>query len=119
MLNTLFKLYEAIIHKRLVCYLEKELLLSPVQAGYYRPKKSTVDHIFVLQELFLEYRFNKIGKRGGRNKKALYLCFLDFVKAFDKVPREYLFRKLYQIGVTGKMLRVIQDMYTGNGYCIG
>ena len=39
LLNTLFKLYEAIIHNRLVCYLEKELLLSPVQAGY-RPKKS-------------------------------------------------------------------------------
>ena len=96
-----------------MCYLEKELLLSPVQAGY-RPKKSTVDHIFVLQELFLEYRFNKIGKRGGRNKKALYLCFLDLVKAFDKVSREYLFRKLYQIGISGKMLRVIQDMYTGN-----
>ena len=113
LLNTLFKLYEAIIHNRLVCYLEKELLLSPVQAGY-RPKKSTVDHIFVLQELFLEYRFNKIGKRGGRNKKALYLCFLDLVKAFDKVSREYLFRKLYQIGISGKMLRVIQDMYTGN-----
>ena len=95
LLNTLFKLYEAIIHNRLVCYLEKELLLSPVQAGY-RPKKSTVDLIFVLQELFLEYRFNKVGKRGGRNKKALYLCFLDLVKAFDKVPRGILFRKLYQ-----------------------
>ena len=101
LLNTLFKLYEAIIHNRLVCYLEKELLLSPVQAGY-RPKKSTVDHILVLQELFLEYRFNKIGKRGGRNKKALYLCFLDLVKAFDKVSREYLFRKLYQIGISGR-----------------
>ena len=42
------------------------------------------------------------------------MFFLDLVKAFDKVSREYLFRKLYQIGVSGKMLRVIQDMYTGN-----
>ena len=80
-------MYEAIIHNRLVCYLEKELLLSPAQGGY-RPKKSTADHIFVLQELFLECRFNKIGKRGGRNKKALYVCFLDLVKAFDKVLRD-------------------------------
>ena len=36
------------------------------------------------------------------------------MKAFDKVPREYLFRKLYKFGVSGKMVRVIQDMYTGN-----
>ena len=42
------------------------------------------------------------------------MFFLDLVKAFDKVSREYLFRKLYQIGVSGKMLTVIQDMYTGN-----
>ena len=113
LLNTLFKVYEAIIHRILVCYLEDKLLLSTVQSAY-RTRKSTVDNIFVLHELFLEYRFNKIGKRGGRSKKALYLCFLDLAKAFDKVPREYLFKKLYKFGVSGKMLRVIQDMYTGN-----
>ena len=94
-------------------YLETKLLLSPFQCAY-RPRKSAVDHIFVLQELFLEYRFHKIGKRGGQNKKALYLCFMDLVKAFDKVARELLFKKLFKIGVRGKMLRVIQDMYSKN-----
>ena len=93
--------------------LESEFLISPVQAAY-RPRKSTSDHIFVLHELFLEYRFNKVGKRGGRNKKPLYLCFTDLEKAFDKVFRNRMFKKLYNIGVTGKMLRVIRDMYTGN-----
>ena len=93
--------------------LESEFLLSPVQAAY-RPRKSTSDHIFVLQELFLEYRFNKIGKRGGRSEKPLYLCFTDLRKAFDKVPRNRMFRKLYNIGVKGKMHRVIRDMYSGN-----
>ena len=105
LLNTFFKLYEAIIHRRLIRKLENEFLLSSVQAAY-RPRKSTSDHIFVLQELFLEYRFNKVGKRGGRNKKPLYLCFTDLEKAFDKVWRNRMFTKLYNIGVTGKMLRV-------------
>ena len=68
----------------------------------------------MLHELFLEYRLNKVGKRGGRNKKSLYLCFTDLEKAFDKVWRNRMFTKLYNIGVTGKMLRVIKDMYTGN-----
>ena len=93
--------------------LENEFLLSSVQAAY-RARKSTSDHIFVLQELFLEYRFNVVRKRGGRNKKPLYLCFTDLEKAFDKVWRNRMLTKLYNIGVTGKMLRVIKDMYTGN-----
>ena len=106
LLNSFFKLYEAIIHSRLMKKLENEYLLSSVQAAY-RPKKSTSDHIFVLQELFLEYRFNKVGKRGGRNKKPLYLCFTDLEKAFDKVWQSRMFTKLYNVGVAGKMLRVI------------
>ena len=39
---------------------------------------------------------------------------MDLVKAFDKVARVLLFKKLYEIGVRGKMLRVIQDMYSKN-----
>ena len=113
LLNSFFKLYVAIIHGRLMKKLENEFLLSSVQAAY-RPRKSTSDHILVLQELFLEYRFNKVGKRGGCNKKPLYLCFTDLEKAFDKVWRSRMLTKLYNIGVTGKMLRVIKDMYTGN-----
>ena len=66
------------------------------------------------KKYFLSIDLTKLVSGGGRYKKALYLCFLDLVKAFDKVSREYLFRKLYQIGVSGKMLIVIQDMYTGN-----
>ena len=96
LLNSFFKLYEDIIHRRLMNKLENELLLSSVQAAY-RPGKSTSDHIFVLQELFLEYRFNKVGKRGGCNKKPLYLCLTDLGKAFDKVWRSRMLAKLYNI----------------------
>ena len=53
LLNSFFKLYEAIIHRRLMNKLESELLISSVQAAY-RPRKSTADHIFVLQELFFD-----------------------------------------------------------------
>ena len=100
LLNTLFKIYEAIIHKRLVKWLETKKWLSPTQSAY-RHLRSTVDHIFVLQELFLEYRFNKFSKSGNLVKMALYWCFMDLKKAFDKIPREILFRKLHQLGIPG------------------
>ena len=113
LLNTLMKLYEALIKTRLVNWLESESHISPVQAAY-RKGHSTCDHILVIQELFLEYRFNKRGPRGGKCPKALYFCFLDLRKAFDTVPRDLLFKKLYTLGIKGKMLRVIWDLYTGN-----
>ena len=64
--------------------------------------------------MFLEYRYNKKGPRGGRHKKHLYLCFLDLKKAFDSVLRDILFFKLYNAGIRGKMLRVIKNLFSSN-----
>ena len=113
LLNTLMKLYEALIKTRLVRWLENRDHISPVQAAY-RKSYSTCDHILVIQEIFLEYRYNKYGPRGGRGPQQLYFCFLDLKKAFDMVPRDLLFKKLYSLGIQGKMFRVICDLYTCN-----
>ena len=64
----------------------------------------------MLQDFFSEYRFNKGGPRGGRKALVLYFCFLDLIKAFDKEPRQILFKKLYKFGIRGKMFRVIRDI---------
>ena len=113
LLNTVMKLYEALIKARLVNWLEKGNHLSHVQAAY-RKGRSTCDHILIIQELFLEYRLNSYGPRGGKRKRPLYFCFLDLRKAFDTVPRSPLFKKLSNLGIRGKMLRVISELYTGN-----
>ena len=113
LLNTLMKIYEALISKRLVSYLEQKRILSPFQAAY-RKHRSTADHILTLHEIFLEYRFNKVGPRGGRSKKRLFLCFLDLKKAFDTVCRKLLFAKIFDAGVRGKMFRVIKNLFTCN-----
>ena len=99
--------------KRIVTFLDKNGILSPYQAAY-RKKKSTADQILIIHDLFLEYRFNKVGPRGGKIRKVLYLCFLDFRKAFDTVPRHILFYKLHKLGITGKLLRVIQNLFSSN-----
>ena len=39
---------------------------------------------------------------------------MDLAKAFDTVPRDRLFRKLWKAGIRGKMYRVIKDLYTDN-----
>ena len=46
--------------------------------------------------------------------KPLYLCFLDLRNAFDTVPRKLLFKILFDAGINGKILRVIQDLFSSN-----
>lgn len=43
--------------------------------------------------------------------KPLWICFVDFTKAFDYVNRSALYYKLIQRGVNGKILKLIADMY--------
>ena len=107
------KIYEGMICSRISTYLEDHNIISPFQADY-RNNRSIFDHILILHEIFLEYRFYKIGPRGGISKKALYFCFLDLKKAFDTVIRKILFYKLSTAGIRGKILRVIQNLFTSN-----
>ena len=101
LLNTPMKIYEGIISKRVSRFFEKHNILSPYQVAY-RKNRSVFDHIFVLHEIFLEYRYYKVGPRGGNSKRTLYLCFLDLKKAFDTVIRNILFQKLCSSGIRGK-----------------
>ena len=98
LLNALMKVYEEVIKKRLVAQLERSGFFSEAQAAY-RSCRSTTDHLLVLQEIFFHYRYNKLGPRGGKGKKALYYAFLDLIKAFDTIPRWLLFKKLWTIGI--------------------
>ena len=98
---------------RLVNFLEEKNILSHYQAAYRRGR-STTDHILTLHEIFLEYRYNKIGARGGKTKKRLFFTFLDLKKAFDTVPRNLLFSKLMKAGISGKLFRVIRNLFSRN-----
>ena len=44
-------------------------------------------------------------------QKDLYLCFIDYEKAFDSVKHEELFQCLEKAGIDGKDLRLFQDLY--------
>ena len=46
--------------------------------------------------------------------QLLYLCFMDLKRAFDTGPRHILFAKLKHIGVKGKILNNIKDLFNNN-----
>ena len=52
-------------------------------------------------------------ERAVEKQKDLYMCFIDFEKAFDTVRHEMLMERLRQIGVDAADLRVITNLYWG------
>ena len=71
------------------------------QAGFRRGM-GTVDNIFALHGL--------ISHMMNSNRK-LFCSFVDFSKAFDYVVRQNLWQKLIRLGIRGKILTIIKNMY--------
>ena len=75
------------------------------------PNKSTIDHISAMRLLMEK-------SREFRNKRHLYIAFIDLKAAFDSVDHESLWRVLKLIGVPQKMIHLFQQMYSGAESCV-
>ena len=100
--SCLGKLFTSVLQSRLLSFLEDNNKLSDKQAAF-RPGFSTTDHLFTLRSIINRY----INVR----KEKLFVCFVDFRKAFDKVWRNGLFVKLLRMGITGKFYNILKIMY--------
>ena len=96
------KLFSLILLQRLEDWIKKYHPISINQIGF-REGHRTADHIFVLKTVI-----NKIVKI---EKRKLYVAFIDFRKAYDKVNRTLLFLKLQKLGVSGLFYKNIKAMY--------
>ena len=106
--SCLAKVFNVIINNRLVNFLEDNNIISDLQIGF-KKKARTSDHIFVINTIFRKF---------SSMKKDVYLCFVDFRKAYDSVWRDALLLKLLRIGIKGKFFGVIENMYQGCESCI-
>lgn len=102
LLDVGYKILAIIMAKRLGKWLEKEEKLTEAQGGF-RSGRGPIDQVFVLNTL--------IGNRLRKKRGKLYTAFIDFKKAFDLVDREILWRKMNQMGLKGKMVDMIKEIY--------
>ena len=75
--------------------------LSDEQFGY-QPGKRTRNAIFCLRTL---------AEKAIEKQKDLYICFIDYVKAFDRVKHKKLMEMLEHLEVDGKDLRLLANLY--------
>ena len=90
-LGNLSKLFEKVIHRRLMNYFEKFGILSENQYGFRKKK----DSIQAATSLFKEIEAN------WRSKIKANSVFIDFREAFDAVDHSVLLNKLNRIGIRG------------------
>ncbi len=102
--SNLCKLFCLVLHNRLVSYTDKYKTIPPEQIGF-RKGCRTSDHILTLKTLIEKYVHSAV-------KSNLFVCFVDFSKAFDTVWRNALLYKLIQVGLGGHFLNIIRNMYS-------
>ena len=78
--------------------------LCQEQAGF-RKDRGTTEQIFILR--------NVIEQCIEWNAK-LYVCFVDFEKAFDSVDRSVLWRIMRSYSIPEKIVKMAQVMYSGS-----
>ena len=67
--------------------------------------------IFLLCFYFLFY-FTFI-KNGREFQKNIYFCFIDYVKTFDCVDHNKLWKILKEMGIPDHLIRLLRNMYAG------
>ena len=105
LISNLAKIYEKILHNRLMNFLIKNDVISKNQYGFMM-NKGTKDVIAYLTD----YVFKKLD-----NRQCTAAVMLDFSKAFDTVQHAKLLEKLELYGIRGKPLELIKN-YLLNRY---
>jgi hypothetical protein len=106
--SCLGKLFTSILNNRLLIWDSDNDIITDAQFGF-KPGASTVDAIFVLQSLI---------NRTLKKKRRLYCCFVDYQKAFDFIDRSSLWSKLVNLGIQGKMFKIIKSLYENVKSCV-
>lgn len=97
------KLFEKLVKSVIQTHLENENLLRNSQHGF-RPGRSCLTNLLS----FLDFTTSQYDQG-----KKLSIIYLDFCKAFDKVPHDRLILALDQHGIDGPLCKWIQNWLTG------
>ena len=95
----LCKVQESIIRDDIIAHMNANGLISKRQFGFLSGRSTILQLLHVMDE------WTNILDAGG----TIDVCYMDFMKAFDKVPHRRLIIKLHNHGIQGKLLDWIRS----------
>ena len=99
LLTHTFNIWEKVVDRRLRECTE----IHESQFGFMSGR-STTDAICILKQTIEKHR---------EGQKDIIVTFIDIEKAYDRVPREEIWRCMRERNVPEKYVKLIQDMYRG------
>ena len=93
------KIIESIVKDNLVGHLDRHNLIRNSQHGFTKNRSCLTNILSFMESVTLHVD----------EGNPVDIVYLDFAKAFDKVPYERLFKKLEAHGVTGRVLNWIRN----------
>ena len=101
-IGTLAKIFEKLMHSRLMNFLEKFNILSQNQYGFQKNTSTTGTLLQFLSEVH----------ESLNRRETLVSVFLDFSKEFDTVNHTLLLQKLERMGIRGISLKWFESYLT-------
>ena len=95
-----------ILQARLQQHVNREL--PDVQAGF-RKDRGTRDQIANIHWII---------RKAREFQKNIYLCFIDYTKAFDYVDHNKLWKILKEMGISDHLTCLLRNLYAGQGATI-
>ena len=92
-----------ILQVRLQQYVNREL--PDVQAGF-RKGRGTRDQIANIHWII---------EKARQFQKNIYFCFIDYVKAFDYLDHNKLWKILQEMGIPDHLTCLLRNLYAGSG----
>ena len=90
---------EEIVGKVIVGHMIQNKLFSDKQFGFISGRSTTLQLLIVMEE------WTEILDNGGTQDSI----YMDFMKAFDKVPHKSLLRKLRSYGLSEQIIKWVED----------
>ena len=106
--SCVYKIFCGVLNNRLQSWCEVYNKISDEQNGF-RPGRNTVDQLFSVSTIVETRKIRRL---------STFVSFIDFRKAYDRIPRGLLLQKLQAIIIKGAMYRVFEAIYKETKCCV-
>lgn len=103
LVNCFAKIFTSLLLDRLEGWCRKNDVIPEAQSGF-RKGRSCIDNLFTLSSL-IQLHLRLKGRK-------VFAAFVDFRRAFDSISHNLMWFKLYNMGICGKLIRVIKGLYS-------